>query len=256
MVITVLSLLALVALLVGIAASPLFAARTITVAGEEHLSEAEVLAAAGVDEQTNVLFLSTGEVESTLRANPWIATASVQRSIPSTLAIGVHERVAGALARVPDGYAVIASDGVTLGTVPRDADVPDLPQIRGGRPALPGQRSEQIAGAAAAAAAWDETVRAEDPELTVAPDGTIEIELAHGIPVLYGDARDPGPKAEALAGVLRWADEHHQRIVSIDVRIPYGPSAEFEGRGGVTEEAEIDPETATTSDNRSPGDDE
>ena len=258
-VITVLSLIVLATLTVGLIVSPVFAMRSVTVEGEQRLSEAEVLRAGGLDEDTNVLLLSVDQTRRQLLANPWIAEAEVVRSLPATLTLRIQERRPVAVARDAGGYLVIGNDGTTLTTAERDES---LPQIKGGRPAPPGERSDQIVGAAAAAASWDQAVLAQHPVVTVAADGTLSIELDGKVPVLWGDARDPEEKAEALAGVLAWADEHRAEVLSIDVRVPHAPAAELRERGseGATEEeipiddassvsADPDDGTATSNDN-------
>lgn len=260
-VITAISLVLLVALAVGVIVSPVFAMRTVSVQGEEQLTEGEVLRSGGLDGDTNVLLLSTDRIRESMLANPWIAEAHIARSLPASVSVQIRERRPVAVARAAGGYLLIAEDGTTLVATDRRGE---LPQIKGGSPAPPGERSDQIAGAAAAAAVFDETVRAGGPILTAEADGTISIELDGKIPVLWGDPRDPEDKAKALSGVIEWAEEERATIVSIDVRVPHAPAAELRQRGS-EREAEIPlgedadlvsdaaPRTATGNDNGAEG---
>src|SRR5207302_6854353 len=117
--------------LVGIAGwwvtnSPVFQARQIEVSGTTHLSRAEVLRLAHVGSGTNLLWFHADSIERRLEHSPWIARATVARSLPSTLRIQIEERSAVAQVRGDGRFLTVASDGTVLGATPVRRSMPLL----------------------------------------------------------------------------------------------------------------------------------
>jgi len=71
-----------------------FRIATVAIDGERHLSREEILAAAGVNGRTSLLFLDVADARARLLTNPWIAEATVQKLLPDRLVISISERVA------------------------------------------------------------------------------------------------------------------------------------------------------------------
>lgn len=223
------SLLVVAMFLMGIAASPLFDAKTIEVTGMQSRSESQILEAAGVSSSTNVVVgFSASRIEDELETDPWIASADVSRLFPSTIKIHVSERTASAQAKLGGEVAVIASDGTTLELLSRDAR---LPQIRGVRPGAVGEVSEQLGPAAMAAASFDALLLSQRPVITIEEDGSLTVDLHKGIAVTYGAAEDFDAKAAAISGILRWASQNPGKVSAIDVRVATAPAATVERPG-------------------------
>jgi cell division protein FtsQ len=91
-----------------------FRIRSVAIAGHKHLSRDEVLAIAGVNGRTSLLFLDAAAARAKLKANPWIGDATVQKLFPDQLTITVRERVAFALWQKNNQINVIADDGTVL----------------------------------------------------------------------------------------------------------------------------------------------
>lgn len=91
-----------------------FRISSVAIAGHKHLSRDEVLAIAGVNGRTSLLFLDAAEARARLKANPWIGDATVQKLLPDQLTITVRERVAFALWQKSGQINVIADDGTVL----------------------------------------------------------------------------------------------------------------------------------------------
>lgn len=91
-----------------------FRISSVAIAGHKHLSRDEVLAIAGVNGRTSLLFLDAAEARAKLKANPWIGDATVQKLFPDQLTITVRERVAFALWQKDGQINVIADDGTVL----------------------------------------------------------------------------------------------------------------------------------------------
>jgi cell division protein FtsQ len=99
---------------------------TVSLSGQRQVSREEIFAAAGVTENSSLLFLDVADARARLEAIPWIAEATVRKLYPDRLQITVTEREAFALWQFEGRVAVIAADGTVLaGKVePRFAALP------------------------------------------------------------------------------------------------------------------------------------
>jgi cell division protein FtsQ len=199
--------------------SPMFEARHVDVTGRSHLSRATVLDLAGVERGTNVFWLHTGAVQQRLEADRWIASATVSRSLPSTISIRIEERAPVAVVADPSGgYNVVASDGTALARANDPGTYPALLVD----PTKPGALSL----AASVAGGMDPWLRGHVRAID-ARSGTLVVRLRSGIPVYYGDATAVAAKDRALGAVLRWALAGEKPVQSIDVRTPLAPTAQL-----------------------------
>ncbi len=66
----------------------------VAINGRKQLSQDEVLAIGGVNGRSSLLFLDAGAVRERLKANPWIAEATVLKLYPGQLQIDLIERSA------------------------------------------------------------------------------------------------------------------------------------------------------------------
>jgi cell division protein FtsQ len=82
--------------------------------GRKQLTQDEVLAIGGVNGRSSLLFLDASAVRERLKANPWIADATVQKLYPGALQINIVERKAFALWQQDGRLSVIADDGAVL----------------------------------------------------------------------------------------------------------------------------------------------
>ncbi len=91
-----------------------FRITSIALAGGHHLTREEILTTAGVTGRTSLLFLDAGAARTRLKANPWIAEATVLKLYPGRLHIAITEREAFALWQKGGKVSVIAADGTVL----------------------------------------------------------------------------------------------------------------------------------------------
>jgi cell division protein FtsQ len=91
-----------------------FRITSIAMSGERQLSREEVLAIAGITERTSLLFFDAADARARLKANPWIADATVLKLYPGRLNIAVTERDAFALWQLDGKITVISSDGAVV----------------------------------------------------------------------------------------------------------------------------------------------
>lgn len=222
--------------------TPIFSARTITVRGASHLSETMVLHLAGVHPGTNVFYLDTDTARASLVADPWVSSATVIRSLPSTVEITVREvRPIGVTASA-ETPLLLAQDGTLLGPAP---DGTRLPVI-----GTAGERS--VSGATAVLGAMPPPLLARVETVAVATDGSIALTLRDGVTVTFGDGSGAGRKVEALRAVLTWARSQPIGVLSIDVSSPAVPTARLRGTTAATAIAPPPPVPPSPSPTASP----
>lgn len=83
-----------------------FAVAAVEVRGTHAVAVTEVERAVAPAYGQNVFRVSLGAIERRLRAQPWIASASVRRDLPDTLVVEVEERHAAAVAEMGGLYLV------------------------------------------------------------------------------------------------------------------------------------------------------
>ena len=91
-----------------------FRITSVAINGRRQLSQDEVLAIGGVTGRSSLLFLDPEAVRDRLKADPWIAEATVLKLYPGQLQIDITERSAFALWQQDGRLSVIADDGAVL----------------------------------------------------------------------------------------------------------------------------------------------
>ena len=91
-----------------------FRITAVTINGRKQLTQDEVLATGGVNGRSSLLFLDATTVRDKLKANPWIADATILKLYPGRLQIDIVERSAFALWQQDGRLSVIADDGAVL----------------------------------------------------------------------------------------------------------------------------------------------
>jgi cell division protein FtsQ len=91
-----------------------FRITSVALAGQRRLAREAILEAAGVTGRSSLLFLDAAEARTRLKANPWIAEATVLKLYPGRLHIAVTERDAFALWQRDGKVEVIAADGTVV----------------------------------------------------------------------------------------------------------------------------------------------
>jgi cell division protein FtsQ len=86
----------------------------LTVTGQNQLTKEEVLAAARVTGRSSLLFLDADATRERLKANSWIADATVRKLLPGQLQIEIREREPFAAWQKDRRVSVIADDGTVL----------------------------------------------------------------------------------------------------------------------------------------------
>lgn len=192
----------------------------VDVLGEHHLSSADVIRLAGLGAGANVFWLDTGDIRRRLEADPWIARATVTKSLPRTVSITVRERVPIAVVDRGGREDLVAADGTVLGSAVHGSGLPVIDA---------GAAGWSLAGPAGAIAALRESLRAEVATVVLAGTGELSLQLRSGVTVAYGPPVDVRQKGQALGEVLTWADHRGLKVTSVDVTAPSAPSLRLAG---------------------------
>jgi cell division protein FtsQ len=102
----------------------------VTVSGATHMSEARILAIAGIDASRSLPFFDVAQAKARLEANPLIKQASVRKLYPNQVVIDIVERTPYAVWQKDGDVSAIAADGAPIDEV-TDGRYADLPFIVG-----------------------------------------------------------------------------------------------------------------------------
>jgi cell division protein FtsQ len=220
-------LVAVAALCAGLVRTPIFRARVVEIRGNEQVSDAKVRRLAGIEGSTNVVLFDRSAAVAALERDPWIARATIDRRLPSTLDVQIRERTPIAAAPAPGGFSLVADDGSRLGEVATPHRVPVIvsaePDLASAGPSQ-APSDAQLVAAVRALRAMSVSVRESVDRVAVSPDG-LELDLRGGVRVSYGPPIQTEEKARSLGAVLRWADSKGERLGSIDLGVPQAPTA-------------------------------
>jgi cell division protein FtsQ len=203
--------------------TPIFDAKHVLVEGAVSLRPQDVMALAQVDPSTNVFHLQPDAVTARLLADPWIASATVQKELPDTVVLTVVERRPVGVIDATGAPSVLASDGTLLpaSDAPRGT-IDGLPSVQA---ALGTPDDAQRAAAAALLSALDPVVEQRVARVDVGQDLSETLTMRDGVIVDAGVPGDEAAKAMALRAVLHWASAGGHTLSSVDVSAPEAPSA-------------------------------
>jgi cell division protein FtsQ len=154
----------------------------VEVRGSHFLSEGEVRELLGPAVGENILGLDIEALKARLRASPWVADATVGRTLPDTLEVEIHERVPLALAEVERLYLMDRAGGLIDVYGPRTAAF-DLPIVRGLQNAEPEVRRDRAERAGTLLEDLGD-LAGEVSEVLVLPSGDLRVVLRGSAEVL------------------------------------------------------------------------
>jgi len=193
--------------------SSLFGVRSVKVTGLHVLSADQVTAAAGISHGSPLIRLDTGAVQRRVERLPDVASATVNRSFPSTVTIAVVERVPVGVVKVSGKYVLVDKTG-------------DQYRVVAGMPAglplfvvPPGTSSKTTGGAVATVAvALGAPLRASISSIQALDPAAITLLLKNGTVVAWGSASDSELKARLLPSLLA-----RHGVNQVDVTDPSAP---------------------------------
>jgi len=183
----------------------------VAINGRKQLSQDEVLAVGGVNGRSSLLFLDAAAVRERLKANPWIAEATVLKLYPGRLQIDLVERTAFALWQQGGRFSVIADDGTVL--------EPYVAQRFLSLPLVVGKGAETRARDFLALLARYPQVKAVTKAAIFIGERRWNLRLKDGLDIRLPEI----DVANALAALSRLDREDHlfsRDIVAIDMRLP------------------------------------
>jgi len=179
--------------------------------GHQHMSREEVLATAGVTGRTSLLFLDVDTARERLKANPWVADATVLKLYPGELQIGITERLPFALWQKDGRVTVIADDGIVL-----EAFVaPALRRL----PLVVGRGADSRAKDFIALVDRYPDIREQVRAFTLIGERRWNLRLKNGLDVRLPE-EGVGPALDRLVTLDRETKLITRDIASIDLRLP------------------------------------
>jgi cell division protein FtsQ len=209
------------AALFAVSRSPLFALRHLDVIAGGHRTTAQIRELAAIDRGANVVWIDTAAVKDRLESDPWIARATVTRSLPWTIRIEVEERRPVAVLVSGASAALVAADGTRLGPAADEGHLPSI-VLPPAAPATVGFPQED--GAVRAVAAMTVSVRRRVREVDVAIGGALTVRLRDGATVDLGPAVNLLEKVRVLRSLLAWERAEGTELASISLVAPSAPA--------------------------------
>jgi len=156
------------------------------VRGSHFLSEGEVRELVGPAVGENILGLDIDALKARLRASPWVADATVTRTLPDTVRVEIRERVPLALAEL-DRLYLMDGDGGLIDLYGPKTGAFDLPIVRGLTGVEEESRRDRARRAGALLADLAD-LGSEISEVFVLPSGDLRVVLrGEGEVLLFGD---------------------------------------------------------------------
>jgi cell division protein FtsQ len=188
-----------------------FRITTVGINGRKQLTQDEVLAIGGVSGRSSLLFLDAAVVRDKLKANPWIADATVLKLYPGRLQIDIVERTAFALWQRDGRISVIADDGAVL--------EPYLSHSFVSLPLVVGLGAETRARDFLALLARYPQVRALTKAAVFVGERRWNLRLKDGLDIRLPE-NDVGNALAALSKLDKEEQLFSRDIVAIDMRLP------------------------------------
>ena len=195
----------------AIANSAGFRITAVAINGRKQLTQDEVLAIGGVNGRSSLLFLGAASVRDRLKANPWIADATVLKLYPGQLQIDISERSAFALWQQDGRLSVISDDGAVL--------EPYVSQRFLSLPLVVGKGAETRARDFLALLARYPQVRAVTKAAIFVGERRWNLRLKDGLDIRLPE-NDVGNALAALSKLDREDRLFSRDIVAVDMRLP------------------------------------
>ncbi len=187
-----------------------FSIAAVALAGQNQLTREQILATAGVTGRASLLFLNADDARIRLKANPWIADATVLKLYPDRLHISITERQAYALWQKDGRVAVIANDG----TVVEPYVAPQFARL----PLVVGRGAEQRAAQFIGLMDRYPAIRDEVRAYVLVAERRWNLKLKNGIDVRLPEA-EPERAIETLIALDRDKKLLSRDITAIDLRL-------------------------------------
>ena len=204
--------------------APLFPVKAVEITGASRLTTQSVLASAAVPADATLPKLPKSQILARLTANPWVAEASLTRTLPGTVKIAIVERTPVAL--VDAGGAelwLISSDGHWLGRRSEE-DTIVVPTVREAPGAVPiagkATSSKELRNALAVITGLSPELRGRVKTVSASTVDKTALTLADSIQVFVGSADQIAKKDQLVREILG----KEKKLVYINVRVVERPT--------------------------------
>lgn len=187
-----------------------FQITSIALSGEKQLTREEILGIAGITGRSSLLFLNADEARTRLKANPWIADATILKLFPDRLHISVTERRAFALWQKDGRVQVVSRDG----TVVEPFVAPHVAHL----PLVVGKGANEKAADFLTVMDNYPALRDQVRAYILVADRRWNLKLKNGIDVRLPEA-EPATAIEALIALDKSKQLLSRDIAAIDLRI-------------------------------------
>jgi cell division protein FtsQ len=183
----------------------------VTISGQADLSEAEILARAGIGPKSSLLFLDAAQARARLEATPLVKSASVRKLYPNHLVVDLVERAPYALWQRDGRVAIVAADGAVIDEM-RDQRWANLPFVvgEGANARLP-----EFLALVAAAGELGPRIRAG----VLVAGRRWNLKMTSGVDVLLPEI-DPQAAVARLVRLQRESRVLDRDVLSLDLRLP------------------------------------
>ncbi len=183
--------------------------KAVTIAGESELSEAQILATAGIGPRNSLPFLEVATVRERLKKLALVKEVAVTKFYPDRLLIEVEERQPSALWQTDGAVHVVAADGTALDDM-RDRRFASLPLVVGDGANL---RLPEYLALLDAAGDLRDRIRAG----VYVSGRRWNLKMADGVDVLLPE-RNPAAAVTRLVNLQPGARILDKAVLSIDLR--------------------------------------
>ncbi len=189
---------------------------------EARMSSETVVAATRVQVGDHLLRISTEEVSGRLEKLPWVASAKVERILPSTLRITVDEREASLVVETGQGPFLVDAEGLVL--QPGSDKLVTLTGMPLGALA-PGRRigTAEFSHSARILGSLPAGIRETVSSISAESIDQIQIRTSGGPVIYYGAAEQMEEKNYAAQTLLERTRGVSAGVGVIDVRVPSRP---------------------------------
>lgn len=205
--------------------TPLFEVSRVSVAGNDQVSDDDVLAVAGVPEGTPLVTLPVEAIEQRVETLDAVASATVSRQWPDAVRIQVEERRAVGYVELGDAVGLVGSDGTVYR---QDDEAPrGVPELVGVAAAVgESVTTDTEAGAAAVfavAGALPTELQRHVAHIEADQPRRVRLVLDDGVVVTWGSAGSSEQKSSVVA-LLREGRGWGRDFTRVDVSAPDAPA--------------------------------
>ncbi|MGD0152673.1 MAG: FtsQ-type POTRA domain-containing protein [Thermacetogeniaceae bacterium] len=207
--------------------SPFFSIQKVEVAGQKHLSAAEIIRVSGLGTGINIFQVNLDQAKKRLLANPWIESAAIRRKLPRAIQITVKERQPSAILLADQRWLVLDRNGVCIDSV-NSLRLYNLPIITGIKPDTtdPGKLVSANPLLQPVLAALDLDVENFFSEVNISDGNNLVAYTRDSVPVLLGKCEDLHSKL-VTAQSLMVNNSISGAVVYVDLRSAQVPAVKY-----------------------------